>query len=81
MEAGVVVSKITGAMRVSVARSVLKNERGVMARQARLRIPGRRCTVTTWVVENNRTGATSTFDKFTNAEAFFEKEAGRNASE
>ena len=73
------VSKVTETSGVGVSHNVLKAESGVTERQARLQIPGRRCVALKWVVENNRTGATRTFDNPEAAEAFFENEVYSNA--
>ena len=74
------VSKPAEAIRIDVPHNVLRAELGVTVREARFAIPGRHCSGLKWIVENNRTGASWTFDNPRDAEAFFEKEAGRNGA-
>ena len=69
---------VSETARDGIPHNILREDRGVTVRQARLRIPGRRCIALKWVVQNKRTGKTCTFDNPADADEFLEKEAEKN---
>ena len=69
---------VTEATRLNVPTNVLKEEGGVTMRQVRIRTPGRSRIALKWNVENDRTGATRTFDCALQARIFFERQTGKN---
>ena len=71
-------SNLTKAVQANIPHNMLRDEWGVTVRQARLRIRGRRGIALKWIVQNERTGKTCTFDNLGDADAFFESEAARN---